>query len=57
MARYLACIIYRMFTRGQAWVDRGVQEYENGRAQRQLAALQLKAAAHGFRLVNLQNPA
>jgi len=57
MARYLACIIYRMFTRGQAWVDRGVQEYENGRAQRELAALQLKAAAHGFRLVNLQNPA
>jgi hypothetical protein len=57
MARYLACIIYRMFTRGQAFVDRGVQEYENGRAQRELAALQFKAAAHGFRLVNVQNPA
>jgi transposase len=50
MARYLACIIYRMFTRGQAWVDRGVQEYENRRAQRELAALQLKAALHGFKL-------
>ena len=57
MARYLACIIYRMFTRGQAFVDRGVQEYENRRAQRELAALQFKAAAHGFRLVNVQNPA
>jgi transposase len=57
MARYLACIIYRMFTRGQAFVDRGVQEYENRRAQRELAALQSKAAAHGFRLVNVQNPA
>ena len=57
MARYLACIIYRMFTRGQAFVDCGVQEYENGRAQRELAALQVKAAAHGFRLVNVQNPA
>ncbi len=57
MARYLACIIYRMFTRGQAFVDRGVQEYENGRAQRELAALQFKAAARGFRLVNVQNPA
>jgi hypothetical protein len=57
MARYLACIIYRMFTRGQAFVDRGVQQYENGRAQRELAALQFKAAAHGFRLVNVQNPA
>jgi transposase len=57
MARYLACIIYRMFTRGQAFVDRGVQEYEDGRVQRELAALQFKAAAHGFRLVNVQNPA
>jgi hypothetical protein len=57
MARYLACIIYRMFTRGQAFVDRGVQEYENRRAQRELAVLQSKAAAHGFRLVNVQNPA
>src|SRR3954462_13150964 len=43
-----------MFTRGQAFVDRGVQEYENGRAQRELAALQFKAAAHGFRLVKVQ---
>jgi hypothetical protein len=50
MARYLACLIYRMFTRGQAWVDRGAQEYENRRAQRELSALQLKAAAHGFKL-------
>ena len=57
MARYLACIIYRMFTRGQAFVDHGVQEYESRRAQRELAALQSKAAAHGFRLVNVQNPA
>ena len=32
MARYLACIIYRMSTRGQAFVDRGVQGYENMRA-------------------------
>ena len=54
MARYLACLIYRMFTRGQAWVDRGAQEFENKRAQRELSALQRKAAAHGFKLVNLQ---
>jgi transposase len=50
MARYLACLIYRMFTRGQAWVDRGAREYENRRAQRELSALQLKAAALGFKL-------
>jgi transposase len=54
MARYLACLIHRMFTRGQAWVDRGAQEFENRRTQRELSALQRKAAAHGFKLVNLQ---
>jgi transposase len=56
MARYLACLIYRMFTRGQAWVDRGAREFENRRAQRELSALQGKAAAHGFKLVKLQLP-
>ena len=54
MARYLACLIHRMFTRGQAWVDRGAREFENKRTQRELAALQYKAAAHGFKLVSLQ---
>ena len=54
MARYLACLIYRMFTHGQAWVDRGAQEFENKRAQRELSALRRKAAAHGFKLVNLE---
>jgi hypothetical protein len=54
MARYLACLIHRMFTRGQAWVDCGAQEFENRRTQRELSALQRKAAAHGFKLVNLQ---
>ncbi len=53
MARYLACLIYRMFTRGQAWVDRGAREFENKRAQRELSALLNKAAAHGFKLVKL----
>jgi transposase len=53
MARYLACLIYRMFIHGQAWVDRGAREFENKRAQRELAALQRKAAAQGFKLVSL----
>jgi transposase len=54
MARYLACLTYRMFTRGQAWVDRGARESENRRARRELSALQRKAAAHGFNLVTLE---
>ena len=57
MARYLACLIYRMFTRGQAWVDRGAREFENKRSQRELSALECKAAAHGFKLVSVKLPA
>jgi hypothetical protein len=52
MARYLACLIYRMFLHGQAWVDRGAREFENKRAQRQFLALQKQAAAQGFKLVS-----
>jgi transposase len=53
MARYLACLIYRMFIHGQEWVDRGAREFENKRAQRELYALQRKAAAQGFKLIGI----
>ena len=49
MARYLACIIYRLFTKGQAWVDRGAEHFERNRQTRDLARLQ--AGSRGFRLV------
>jgi transposase len=52
MARYLACLVYRLFIKGQSWVDRGAREFENKRAQRELSSLQRKAAALGFRLVS-----
>jgi transposase len=51
MARHLACIIYRLFTKGQAWVDRGTEQFERSRQTRHLANLQAQAGAHGFRLV------
>jgi transposase len=50
MAAHLARLIYRMLTHGQAWVDRGVQEHETKRAEREKLSLQRKAAAFGFRL-------
>lgn len=53
MARYLACLIHRMFIHGQAWVDQGAREFENRRAQREFSALQRKAAAQGFGLVRI----
>ena len=50
-ARYLACLVYRLLTKGQAWVDRGSTEYERKRKQRELVALQRRAAEMGMRLV------
>jgi transposase len=51
MARYLACLVYRMLTKGQDWVDRGAAYYEQRRQQRQLIHLQHKAKALGLQLV------
>jgi transposase len=49
-AAHLARLIYRTLTHGQAWVDRGSQEHESRRAEREKLSLQRKAAAFGFRL-------
>lgn len=51
MARYLACLVYRMLTRAQAWVDRGMQLFELKSSQRKMAALQRQASALGMQLV------
>lgn len=51
MARYLACLIYRMLTKGQAWVDRGAALYEQRRRERELNHLQRRASAMGLQLV------
>jgi transposase len=51
MAAHLARLFYRMLTRGQAWVDRGAQNYEKRRHTREQMSLQRRAAALGFRLV------
>jgi len=37
MARYLACLYYRLLTRGQIWVDRGTEEFDRRNQQRELA--------------------
>jgi transposase len=51
MARYLACLVYRMITKGQAYVDRGATYYENKRLKNEQAVLINKAASLGLRLV------
>jgi transposase len=51
MARYLACLVYRLLTKGQAWVDRGAAHFEEQRKFRDMAALGRRAAAMGLQLV------
>jgi transposase len=51
MARYMAVLVYRLMTKGQAWVDQGARRFEQKREQREMAALHAHARAHGFQLV------
>jgi len=51
MARYLAVLVYRLLTRGEAWVDRGAANYEQRRSEWEVASLNSKARAKGFKLV------
>ena len=51
MARYLACLVYRLLTKGKAYVDRGAAHYERQREEREIVALQRKAASRGMKLV------
>ena len=51
MARRLAVLIYRLLTKGQAWVDQGAARFEKKRNLSDLAILTSKAAAKGYDLV------
>jgi len=50
VAHKLARLVYFMLTRGEAYVDRGQQHYEQQQRQRSIAALRRRAAALGFQL-------
>jgi hypothetical protein len=51
MARYLAVLVYRMLTHGEAWVDRGAARFEQRRTELEMASLNSRALAKGFKLV------
>jgi len=53
MAHYLARLVYRMLTKGEAWVDRGAAQFEKRRAQWELASLTARARVNGFQLIPL----
>jgi len=47
-AHQLARLIYAMLTKGQAYVEKGMQAYEEQSQERQLRSLQRKARKHGL---------
>ena len=51
MAHYLALLVYRMFTKGEAWVDRGAAQFERRRTEREMVSLNSRARANGFKLI------
>jgi transposase len=51
MARVLACLFYRLLTKGQLWIDQGAEQFERRRQQRDLASLQRRARNLGMQLV------
>ena len=53
MAHYLARLVYRMLTKGEAWVDRGAAQFERRSRERELASLTARARANGFQLIPL----
>ena len=49
-AHKLARMVYFMLTRGEEFVDKGQQHYEEQQRQRSIAALKRRAASLGFQL-------
>ena len=50
-AHHLARLIYAMLTKGEEYVERGMQAHDEVRKQRELKALTSRAETHGYTLV------
>jgi transposase len=57
VAHKLAGMIYFMLTRGEAYVDKGQQHYEEQQRQRSIAALRRRAANLGFVITPVETTA
>lgn len=51
MARYLSLLVYRMLTKGEAWVDQGAALFEKRNRDREVCILASRASTIGFKLV------
>lgn len=54
MAHKLARLVYRMLKRGHAYVDKGLQYYEERHRQQQVQLLKKRAAKLGLQIVEPQ---
>lgn len=52
-ARELACLIYTLVTRGEEYVERGIETYERRRVDRSVANLGRRAKQLGYQLVRM----
>ncbi len=52
MAHYLACLVHRLLTKGQEYVDKGAAYFEKKRSSREIDTLQRKATELGLKLVS-----
>lgn len=55
MAHQLALLVYRMLTKGQAWVDRGAEKFEQRQQELEISGLTRRAALKGFKLVPIES--
>jgi transposase len=51
MARKLACLFYRLLTRGQAYVDRGADYYESRHREQQIRSIMKRASQLGLKVL------
>jgi len=56
MAHRLALLVYRLMTKGQAWIDWGAAQFEKKKRERDIAYLINKAQSEGYRLVPITEP-
>jgi transposase len=51
MARKLACLFYRLLTKGQTYVDKGAQYYESLHREQQIRSVLKRATQLGLQII------
>src|SRR2546421_11859680 len=57
MARKIACLFYRLLTKGQQYVDKGAEYYETRHREQQVRSLIKRAKQLGLQVVQLEGEA